>query len=403
VPGNLFSDVFSVCFVAQQPCGSSGTCDAAGGCAEPRPPLLSGTSLEPSRIQAPFQASAPGAGANADVAGAPVGLVIGLSAVFVALIAAGAIIFAVWRRRHRRSFDDNLVELPEQVQHPVLNISSAELIRGVCLGEGAFGAVYRGQYRGHPVAIKQLRGVSSSAVGDFFREASVMLSAPAHPNIVRSIGMCQQQHLFSLVMELVPGGSLSSFLQNHGPLPDARARAVCQGIASGMACLAAENIVHRDLAARNVLLTEEFVPKVADFGFSRVVDEGGVGRTANDVGPIRWMSPEALRDRIFSEKSDVWAFGCLMVEMFTQGKAPFEELDLFRVAVMVRDEGHAPPIPPLAPDWARQLMEGCFQRQPEQRPRFQEICDCFDLDQLWGVLDDIKMFCRQDLSHISVC
>jgi Bruton agammaglobulinemia tyrosine kinase len=105
------------------------------------------------------------------------------------------------------------------------------------------------------------------------------------------------------------------------------------------------------------------------------VDEGGVGRTANDVGPIRWMSPEALRDRIFSEKSDVWAFGCLMVEMFTQGKAPFEELDLFRVAVMVRDEGHAPPIPPLAPDWARQLMEGCFQRQPEQRPRFQEICD----------------------------
>eukprot|EP01122_Echinamoeba_exundans_P009785 TRINITY_DN3520_c0_g1_i5.p1 TRINITY_DN3520_c0_g1~~TRINITY_DN3520_c0_g1_i5.p1 ORF type:complete len:584 (-),score=64.32 TRINITY_DN3520_c0_g1_i5:1438-3189(-) len=298
-----------------------------------------------------------------------IGISAGMSAIVILLVLAA--VFILIRRRHKAHFAEDAVSAP---QAAVMNISSSDLILGKCLGEGSYGAVYEGEYRGQPVAIKQLSGVTSNSVGGFFREASVMMSVPAHPNVVRLIGMCQQQNFFSLVMELVPGGSLSSFLTTTTPVADSEAKQLCRGIAAGMACLASQNIVHRDLAARNVLLTESRVPKVADFGFSRVVGDDGVGKTSTDVGPIRWMAPEALRDHAFSEKSDVWAFGCLMVEVFTYGAAPFADVDLFRVAVMVRDEGHAPPIPSQAPQWAHIVMSACFQREPEYRPRFQDIC-----------------------------
>ncbi len=77
---------------------------------------------------------------------------------------------------------------------------------------------------------------------------------------------------------------------------------IFQGVAAGMAHLAAERIVHRDLAARNILLDTNFVPKVADFGMSRKVSEGYEGVTNSNFGPIIWMSPENLSTKEYSEK-----------------------------------------------------------------------------------------------------
>lgn len=140
-----------------------------------------------------------------------------------------------------------------------------------------------------------------------------------------------------------------------------------------MASLAGQNIVHRDLAARNILVSSDLTPKVSDFGFSRVVGESGVGKTTTDVGPIRWMAPEALLERTFSEKSDVWAYGCLLIEIFT-GQPPFPNMDIFKVAVTVRDDGTRPEVPAVAPEWAQSIMSDCFQVDPARRPTFKEIC-----------------------------
>eukprot|EP01121_Diplochlamys_sp_Union-15-3_P009886 TRINITY_DN2719_c0_g1_i1.p1 TRINITY_DN2719_c0_g1~~TRINITY_DN2719_c0_g1_i1.p1 ORF type:complete len:116 (-),score=15.55 TRINITY_DN2719_c0_g1_i1:306-653(-) len=85
---------------------------------------------------------------------------------------------------------------------------------------------------------------------------------------------------------------------------------IATGIANGMSALAKQFIVHRDLAARNVLLTKERVPKIADFGYSRVLsEETKMGKTQTYFGPIKWMAPESIRELVYSEASDVWRYG----------------------------------------------------------------------------------------------
>lgn len=151
------------------------------------------------------------------------------------------------------------------------------------------------------MAIKKLAAnVLSSQVNDFFRESSLMLSIPPSPYVVRQFGMCQELGNMSMIMEFLPNGSLDSFLQKQGnqPLPEATMYRLVVGISRGMSHLSASRIVHRDLAARNILLDSSLNPKVADFGFSRVVGADQVGKTSTTVGPVRWMAPEVRLPRL---------------------------------------------------------------------------------------------------------
>lgn len=94
--------------------------------------------------------------------------------------------------------------------------------------------------------------------------------------------------------------------------------------------LASEGVIHRDLAARNVLLTEEKSAKVADFGLSKVLVEQDAIYSKGDVGPLKWMSPEAIRHKKYSEKSDVWSFGVTCIEILTR-ESPYPGMDAVQV------------------------------------------------------------------------
>lgn len=164
-----------------------------------------------------------------------------------------------------------------------------------------------------------------------------MLSLKKHKNVLNPIGMCQEVKNYALVMELVPGGSLDNFLKSPPTeFDEARQIKLIKGIAAGMASLASQNVVHRDLACRNVLLGANFVPKVADFGFSRKVGDDKEGKTYNATGPIRWMAPESIAYNRYSEKSDVWAFATTCWEILTR-KQPHAGSDLLDLAVKIRD------------------------------------------------------------------
>jgi len=144
-------------------------------------------------------------------------------------------------------------------------------------------------------------------------------------------------------------------------------------ICSGMAHLHSEQIIHRDLAARNVLLTETRVAKIADFGMSRVLESSsGPGQTVSNIGPVKWMSPEALNERQYSVYSDVWSFGITMWEIFAR-KDPFPELDATQAAIRVARDNLTPNRPDNCPDEMWFIAVSCWNPERERRPQFTTI------------------------------
>lgn len=97
-------------------------------------------------------------------------------------------------------------------------------------------------------------------------------------------------------------------------------------------------------------------------------------QTKSDVGPIKWMSPEAIQRKVYSVKSDAWAYGVVCWEVFTNGETPYGDLDTINVAMKVVNEGLRLSIPKNVPPFIRSLMKECWETNPSQRPTFSDIC-----------------------------
>ena len=220
--------------------------------------------------------------------------------------------------------------------------SNVQLIKS--LGMGQFGQVYLGRTIGLSrqdlglgenedrsvtveVAVKQLRdGAEKSEYKTFNKEVKFM-SKLRHKGVVQILGVCQESQPF-ILMECMKNGDLQSFLQKYqyinmgGESYDSTISYhvlvhMSLQIADAMKYLASCNFIHRDLATRNCLVGENFTVKVADFGLSRNLYDSCYYRLHGAAMlPIRWMATECFFGR-FSEKSDVWAFGVTMWEIFT--------------------------------------------------------------------------------------
>jgi serine/threonine protein kinase len=147
-------------------------------------------------------------------------------------------------------------------------------------------------------------------------------------------------------------------------------------IALGMCHLHQHNIVHRDLAARNMLLSHSNPAiaqlKISDFGMSRVLQQDIESKTKSGTGPVCWMAPESIAKKIYSKKSDVWMFGVLIYEIVARCE-PHGDKDPLRTSVEIRESYITPDIPRDCPMRLRELMEMCWQKQPDQRPSFEAI------------------------------
>jgi hypothetical protein len=171
------------------------------------------------------------------------------------------------------------------------------------LGQGGSGQVFKGKRKNTDVALKVSMTQANQSV---IAELSLMINLRPHPNVVQLYGFSVHPETNSiiLILEFCNGGSFDSLLYDNnavGITVDKQLhwlKSICKGISH----LHSNNIVHRDLAARNVLL-HQGEPKITDFGMSRVVDEQQRGTTKSELGPIRWMAPESLRDKQYSIKS----------------------------------------------------------------------------------------------------
>jgi hypothetical protein len=251
-----------------------------------------------------------------------------------------------------------------------------ELEIGQEIGEGTYGRVCVGKWKKYRVALKfcQNRG----KMEEFLREANLMISLPPYPNVVRMYGVSIDGTQPIIVMEYCAGGSLDKLLYDKQErISNERKIGWVHEIAEGMRHLHKYNIVHRDLAARNILLSQPYPSdahlKISDFGMSRMLQQDIEGKTMNKVGPIRWMAPESVGQQVYSKKSDVWMFGILVYEIVAQ-REPHTMINPSEIPILIRDKGFTPTVPNGCPEKLRQLMEMCWNRQPQQRPSFEVIC-----------------------------
>jgi len=147
-------------------------------------------------------------------------------------------------------------------------------------------------------------------------------------------------------------------------------------IAAGMTYLSGMQFVHRDLAARNILLDDNMVCKIGDFGLSR--DLIGCNHYISQGGhiPVKWTSPEALSFRRYSSASDVWSFGVLLYEIWSVGKKPYENWSNDEVIENVCNKGYRLPPPSDCPRVIYHLMIDCWHPEESSRPKFSQIKYC---------------------------
>ncbi|XP_058542215.1 protein-tyrosine kinase 6 isoform X2 [Neofelis nebulosa] len=142
-------------------------------------------------------------------------------------------------------------------------------------------------------------------------------------------------------------------------------------VAEGMCYLESQNYIHRDLAARNILVGENNICKVGDFGLARLIKEDIYLSHGRNI-PYKWTAPEALSRGLYSIKSDVWSFGILLHEIFSRGQMPYAGMSNHEAFLRV-DSGYRMPCPPESPPAAYKLMLSCWNRDPEQRPCFKAL------------------------------
>ncbi|KAF7224513.1 insulin-like growth factor 1 receptor [Nothobranchius furzeri] len=265
------------------------------------------------------------------------------------------------------------------------------------LGQGSFGMVYEGIAKGvvkdEPETRVAIKTVNESASMreriEFLNEASVMKEFNCH-HVVRLLGVVSQGQPTLVIMELMTRGDLKSHLRslrnensNTQVLPPLKKMIQMAGeIADGMAYLNANKFIHRDLAARNCMVTEDFTVKIGDFGMTRDIYETDYYRKGGKgLLPVRWMSPESLKDGVFTTMSDVWSFGVVLWEIATLAEQPYQGMSNEQVLRFVM-EGGLLEKPDNCLDMLFELMRMCWQYNPKMRPTFLEIISSIkdDLD-----------------------
>ncbi|XP_038057565.1 tyrosine-protein kinase SRK2-like isoform X2 [Patiria miniata] len=261
----------------------------------------------------------------------------------------------------------------------IWEIERSSMVMMSKLGSGQFGDVWKAIWNGKtPVAVKTLKEGTMSPEA-FLAEANIMKGI-RHNKLVNLYGICSEKEPIYIVTELMKNGALLTYLrEGDGKFLSLRTLVdIAAQIAQGMSYLEERSYLHRDLAARNILVGENNLVKIADFGLAKLVlDEHYVARKGNKF-PVKWTAPEAALYGTYSIKSDVWSFGILVSEIVTKGVMPYPGLSNSEVLDQVQ-RGYRMKKPQHCPESLYRLMCKCWLENPQDRPTF---------DFLYNYLDD---------------
>ncbi|RKP18977.1 kinase [Rozella allomycis CSF55] len=245
---------------------------------------------------------------------------------------------------------------------------------GKQIGKGSFGDVYLGlnAENGTLMAVKTVDLSNDSCIQktktvESLEKEIEVLKTLKHDNIVRYLGATRDETKLNILLEYVPGGSIASLLNTCGPFEELLMKNFARQMLSGLSYLHEQNIIHRFCG--NFLLNEYGQVKISDFGLS--LQLGASSKARHSIqGTVFWMAPEVLRGSI-TTKTDIWSFGCVLIEMLT---ANHPWTGCIQEAVMFKLGKHVhPDIPDNASDSLKQIMNLCFEKEPNSRPTAKEI------------------------------
>lgn len=284
----------------------------------------------------------------------------------------------------RNNDDDGL---PASGWTDYIKFEDLEMDKEQELGAGAFGTVYKGTYFGTTVAIKKIKIPQNDMdLMRFLKREVVILKSLRHPAIVQFVGVCKHNNSLLLITEYAQGGDLHQCLKESSLFGLWKTKVtLSQQIASAMSYLHSKSIVFRDMKAKNVLVNDRNRPtqaKLCDFGFARVLTKvDGPRNNTNYLticGTDDWMAPEVILGMDYDEKSDVFSYGVLLLEMIIGTKTlkrdlkrnPMTgfELDLNQVRTLA---------PRTCPSKFLELAIFCCEYQPKNRPDFKSIVMAF--------------------------
>ncbi|NXP63159.1 MERTK kinase, partial [Chloropsis cyanopogon] len=279
-------------------------------------------------------------------------------------------------------------ELQQKLQDVVVDRNALSL--GKVLGEGEFGSVMEGrlsQPEGPPqkVAVKTMKldNFSQREIEEFLSEAACMKDFD-HPNVIKLLGVCIELSSLQVpkpmvILPFMKYGDLHSFLLRSrlemAPqfVPLQTLVKFMVDIAQGMEYLSSQNFLHRDLAARNCMLRDDMTVCVADFGLSKKIYSGDYYRQGRIAKmPVKWIALESLADRVYTTKSDVWAFGITMWEIATRGMTPYPGVQNHEIYEYLF-HGQRLKKPEDCLDELYEIMSECWRADPATRPSFSQL------------------------------
>ncbi|KAI3696760.1 hypothetical protein L6452_29291 [Arctium lappa] len=263
------------------------------------------------------------------------------AAAVVGVVTAGAFVFAlcaifliwVYSKKFKRSkkpqlFCSDIVKTPKEFSYKDLKLATKWFDSSRVIGHGAFGTVYRGvlPVTGETVAVKRCSHTGGQGMAEFLSELSI-IGTLRHRNLVRLQGWCHEKGEILLVYDLMPNGSLDKALfESRMALPWVHRSKILMGVASALAYLHQEcenQVIHRDVKTSNIMLDEGFNAKLGDFGLARRIEHDKSPDATVAAGTMGYLAPEYLLTGRASEKTDVFSYGAVVLEVAT-GRRPIE-------------------------------------------------------------------------------
>lgn len=266
------------------------------------------------------------------------------------------------------------------------------------LGNGNYGEVYLVSKGSKKFALKELIGVE---LKDYSREVST-LSKLKFPSVLGLEGYTLPQNDDAyIVTEYVPNGDLTKVIKAEfkinnykGSVPKewtiTKKLIVLYGIAKGMAYVHSQDVMHRDLKPDNILLDENYEPKIADFGLSKLANSDIVTQHTMQIGTLLYEAPEVMESGCYDKKVDVYSFAIIACYMF-KGKVPFQDEKSTHVIAQltsgVRDEKILEGLPEII----HILIEVAWSHEPEQRPSFEKIVEILANPDVYNDIEGIDV------------